>query len=60
MFGPVLLTPVISCSTMSITPAINHCHEFSVISGVVDNGDKFIASDNDTGEQFSPVTTTHY
>jgi hypothetical protein len=58
MFIPVLLTPVISCSPMSVTPAINHCHGFSVIAGVFDNGDKFIASDNDTGEQFSPVTTT--
>jgi hypothetical protein len=35
---------------MSTTPAINPCHRFSVIAGVVDNGDKFIAGDNDTGE----------
>jgi hypothetical protein len=36
---------------MSTTPAINPCHGFSVIAGVVDNGDKFIAGDNDTGER---------
>jgi hypothetical protein len=35
-----------------------------VIAGVVDTGDKFLTSvnvtgsDNDTGEQLSPVTTT--
>jgi hypothetical protein len=46
MFGPVLLTPVISCSSMPMTPAINHCHGFLVIAGVVDNGEKFIASVN--------------
>jgi hypothetical protein len=27
-----------------------------VITGIVDIGDKFIADDNDTGEQLSPVT----
>jgi hypothetical protein len=32
------------------------CLGFSVIAGVVDTGDKFIASDNATGEQLSPVT----
>jgi hypothetical protein len=36
---------------MSTTPAINPCHGFSVIAGVVDTGDIFIAGDNDTGEQ---------
>ncbi len=44
---PVSMTPAISCSRVSTTPAINPCHEFSVIAG-----------DNDTGEQLSPVTTT--
>ncbi len=58
MFIPVLLTPVISCSPMSVTQAITHCHGFSVTAGVVDNGDKFLAIYIDTGEQFSPVTTT--
>jgi hypothetical protein len=37
---------------------INSCHGFSVISGVVDTGDKFIAGDNNTSEQLSLVTTT--
>jgi hypothetical protein len=52
-----------------LTPAINLCHGFSVIAGVVDTsehffagvvvtGDKFVAGDNDTGEQLSPVTMT--
>jgi hypothetical protein len=31
---------------------INPYHGFSVIAGVVDTGDKFIASDNDTGDKF--------
>jgi hypothetical protein len=34
-----------------ITPAINLCHGFSVIGGVVDTGDKFITGINDTSEQ---------
>ncbi len=34
------------------------CHGFSVITGVVDTGDKFIAGDNDTGEQLLLLTTT--
>jgi hypothetical protein len=38
---------------VSTTPVINSCHGFSVIAGVVDNGDKFL-----TDEQLSPVTTT--
>ncbi len=59
-------TPAKSCSAVSttpakillpvlLTPAINLCHGFSVIAGVVDNGDKFII---DTGDQLSAVTTT--
>jgi hypothetical protein len=43
---------------MSTTPAINLCHGFSVIAGVVDTSEQFIAGDNDTSEQLSPVTTT--
>ncbi len=48
---------------MSLTPVINLCHGFSVIAGVVDTddndtGNNFVASDNDTGEQLSPVATT--
>ncbi len=52
----------------STTPANNPCHEFSVMAGVVDTGDKFLTGDNDTGdndtgdndtgEQLSRVTTT--
>jgi hypothetical protein len=34
---------------------ISPCHGFSVITGVVDTGDKFIV---DTGDQLSAVTTT--
>jgi hypothetical protein len=37
---------------VSLTPAINFCHGFSVIAGLVDTGDKFIACDNDTGDKF--------
>jgi hypothetical protein len=34
------------------------CRVFSVIAGVFDAGVKFIAGDNGTGDQLSPVTTT--
>ncbi len=44
-------TPAISCSPLSMTPVINPSHGFSVIAGVVDNGDKYIAGDNDAGDQ---------
>jgi hypothetical protein len=37
---------------MSTTPAINSCHGFSVIAGVVDTGDKFITGVRDTGDKF--------
>jgi hypothetical protein len=43
---------------VSLTPAINLCHGFSVIAGVVDTGEQFITGDNDTGNNLSPVTTT--
>jgi hypothetical protein len=36
------MTPVINCSAVSTTLAINLCHGFSLIGGVVDTGDKFI------------------
>jgi hypothetical protein len=50
------MTPAISCLPVPTTPAINlspvsliiPCHRFSVIAGVVDTGNKFIANDNDT------------
>jgi hypothetical protein len=44
-----------------LIPAINLCHGFSVIAGVVDTGEQFItgdnvtcnvAGDNDTGDNF--------
>ncbi len=35
-----------------MTPAINPCHGFPVIAGVVDTGKKFITGDNDTGDKF--------
>jgi hypothetical protein len=44
MFSNECLSPV------SLTPAINPCHGFSVIAGVVDTGDKFIAGDNNVGD----------
>jgi hypothetical protein len=40
---------------VSTTPAINLCHGFSVIGGVVVTSDKFFAGINDTGKQLSPV-----
>jgi hypothetical protein len=45
-------------SPVSTTTAIILCHGFSVIGGVVDTGDKFIAKLVDTAEQLLPVTTT--
>ncbi len=35
-----------------VTLAINLCHGFSVIDGVVDTGEQFIMVDNDTGNNF--------
>jgi hypothetical protein len=57
--SPMSTTPVTSCSLASMTPAINlllvslttainSFHRFSVFDIVVDNGDKFIAGDNNT------------
>ncbi len=56
--SPVSTTPAISCSAVSMTPAINPCHGFSVIASVVDTGDKFITGVNNTGKQLSLVTMT--
>ncbi len=74
-------TPPIKCSAVSttqltnllavsLTPAINLCHGFSLIGGATvllipainfagdnDTDDKFFIGINDTGEQLSPVTT---
>jgi hypothetical protein len=35
-----------------IAAVVNPCHGFSMIAGVVDTGDKFIAIDNNTGDKF--------
>jgi hypothetical protein len=62
-------TLAISCSTLSTTPSknlslkstkavINPCHRFSAFTSVVDTGNKFITSVNDTGKQLSLVTMT--
>jgi hypothetical protein len=51
----VSTTPAKNLSPVSLTPAINPCHGFSVIAGVVDSGDKFIV---DTSDQLSAVKTT--
>ncbi len=37
---------------VSLTPANNLCHGFSVNAGVVDTGEQFITGDNDTGNNF--------
>jgi hypothetical protein len=41
---------------VSTTPAINPCHGISVIAGVVDTGNTFLAGDN--GKNFSSVSLT--
>ncbi len=46
------MTPLKNLSPVSTALAINLCHRFSVIGGVVDTGDKFITGDNDTGDKF--------
>ncbi len=38
-------------SAVSLTPAINLCHGFSLIGGVVDTDDKFITGVVDTAEK---------
>jgi hypothetical protein len=64
VYHPVSTTLVISClavsttpaknlSPMSLTPAINPCHGFSVIAGVIDTGDKFITGVVVTGDRLS-------
>jgi hypothetical protein len=44
----VSTTPAKNLSPVSLTPAINLCHGFSVIAGVIDTGEQFIAGDNDS------------
>jgi hypothetical protein len=53
-------------SPVSMTPAINPFHGFSVIAGIINTGitsdidtvNKFIAGDNDTNKKYLPVTLT--
>jgi hypothetical protein len=54
------MTSAINCSPVSTTlltnlsapaPAINLCHGFSLIGGVVDTGDKFINGVVDTAKK---------
>ena len=47
------MTPAINLLPVSLTPAINSFHRFSVFDSVVDNGDKFIANDNNTSDKFT-------
>jgi hypothetical protein len=49
--GDKTLTPPTNLSVVSLTPAINLCHRFSLIGGVVDTGDKFINSVVDNAEK---------
>jgi hypothetical protein len=46
----VSTTPATNLLAVLLTPAINPCHGFSVIAGVVDTGDKFIAGANNVGD----------
>jgi hypothetical protein len=58
--SPVSTTPAISCSPVPTTPGtnlINPCYGFSVIAGVVDTGDKFIACTTTLAINLLPVTT---
>jgi hypothetical protein len=48
------MLPAATMSSLAIYP----CHRFSVTAIVIDTGDKFIAGDNDTGEQLSSMRTT--
>jgi hypothetical protein len=41
-------TPLTNLSAVSLTPAINLCHRFSLIGGVIDTVDKFITGVVDT------------
>ncbi len=56
--GDKLFTGVNDTGDKFMTPAINPCHGFSVLAGVVKTGDKVKTGDNDTGEQLLPVTKT--
>jgi hypothetical protein len=47
----VSTTPLTNLLAVSLTQAINLCHGFSFISGVIDTGDKFISDVVDTAEK---------
>ena len=47
------MTPAINLLLVSLTPVVNSFHRFSVFDSVVDNGDKFIAGDNNTSDKFT-------
>ncbi len=51
--SPVSTTPAINLWAVSMTLENNLCHGFSMITGVVDTGDKFLTGDNDTGDKFN-------
>ncbi len=53
MFFYESMTPAINLLPVSLTPAIDSFHRFSVFDVVVDNGDKFIAGDNNTSDKFT-------
>ena len=44
-------------SPVSMAPVRNHTQILSLITGVIDSGDKFITSVKNTGHQFAPVAT---
>jgi hypothetical protein len=45
------VSPLTNLSAVSLTPAINLRHGFSLIGSVVDTGDKFITGVIDTAEK---------
>jgi hypothetical protein len=47
----VTTTPLPNLSAVSLTPAINLCHRFFWIGGVVDASNKFITGVFDTAEK---------
>jgi hypothetical protein len=46
------MTPAKNLLPVSLTSAINLCHGFSVITGVVETGEQFITGDKDTANNF--------
>jgi hypothetical protein len=52
------MTPAKNLLPVLLTPAINLCHGFSVIAGVVDTGEQFITGTTTPAITLSPVTMT--